>query len=519
MKAKLMFHKIAALMLTSAVMMTVSAISGISASAAGTEVNSPEALQSAVDAAGTDAATLTLTADITANSSIVIGKDQDITIDLGGFTLGRALDLPTAKGSVIIVEGGTLTVKDSSPEHTGCITGGYAADLGGGISCVKKEKTPSSLTLSGVAFKNNRAESGGAVYADSGCTVTISSCAFEGNGAKMGGAVTAMGDVTLDGCTIKNNIAELCGGGIYVNTKGKTTIKGKTAFSGNASGTDGGAVYVDDAPADHKAILFDNCVFRGNRADRDGGALFVCDDGVALSNTEITKNSAKKRGGAVFVDARYGITVRGLVIIKNNTCDDNKSMANLTLEDGAVDEAKIMDAGLYKGSHIAIGTTATSGKTYLSYSNFSKYQTRYFSADEGKLDFSKYIGRYSLMTTSASIFGNGNVDLIICFGLSALVLTVIIIVAKKKRMRAAAVMASASLNENQQGESDLPSENEVSKIEHSHTGEGGEKDDQNLKQDTEKVNKIYSDHSVNASCYMLSDPGTYLYHRKSICGR
>lgn len=125
----------------------------------------------------------------------------------------------------------------------------------------------------------------------------------------------------------------------------------------------GGAIYVDDAPADHQAILFESCIFCGNRAGRDGGAFFVCDDGVALSNTEITKNSAKKRGGAVFVDARYGITVRGLVTIDNNTCDDNKSMANLTLEDGTIDEAKIMNAGLYKGSHIAIGTTATSGKT------------------------------------------------------------------------------------------------------------------------------------------------------------
>lgn len=929
MKAKLIFKKIAAFLLSSVVIITTSAISGINVSAADIKVDSPEALQSAIDSAGTDTAAFTLTADINANSSIVIGEGQNITIDLGGFTLARSLDSPEAKGSVIIVEGGSLTIKDSSQEHTGCITGGSSTDFGGGICCLKKDRIPSTLTLSDITFKENKAGSGGAVYTDSGCTVTVSGCTFEGNSAEKGGAVAAMGDVTLNACTVKNNRAELYGGGIYVNTKDKdkVTIKGKTVFSSNSSGTDGGAVYaesgklivsdtsftdnqavvsggavvtaktaeaelsksafsrnkcsqnggavlnegslllkeisltdnsseygggiynsgsitvtgteitgntctekgggifqndgtvtlgggltkiksntknddendisfgtfskitvtgrferstrigmiisdlqteittgygknntvsannyffvnneeyrispdskktevvvekdpnsirnttktlvevyagekrtskneystpadawskavssaasdketvitlggdwvlsemseigsekhitidlnghyikrdldydkkskgglftvkdkavltvkdsspesagydgirggvltggassdtggcfeitekgkvimnggtiydcitdedggavriadgeftltggriyhcqtidsadscnggaifldkgtvrltdctvencssedhggaiysdggeiylkkvtfsgnqcrdyggaiclwdetllearncrfsdnkteedggavyVEDAPADHKAILFDNCIFRGNRADRDGGALFVCDDGVALSNTEITKNSAKKRGGAAFVDARYGITVRGLVTIKNNTCDDNKSMANLTLEDGTFDEAKIMNAGLYKGSHIAIGTTASSGKTYLSTSDFSRYQTRYFSADEGKLEFSKYLVRYSLLTTSASIFGNGNMAAIICIGVFFLVLTVIVIAVKKISMHRTA------LKEKLSGEKD---------------GEGGEKDDKN----------------------------------------
>ena len=654
MKTRLLLKKIAVFLFSSALIITTSAIAGIGVSAAGITVNSTEALQNAVDSAGTNAATLTLTSNITANSSIVIGNGQNITIDLGGFTLGRSLDSAETKGSVIIVEGGSLTVKDSSQEHTGCITGGAASDFGGGISCLKKDKVSSSLTLNSVAFKNNKAMSGGAVYVDNGCTMTANGCIFDGNSAKKGGAVAAMGDVTLDGCTIKSNSAEFYGGGIYVNTKDKAVIKGKNVFSGNSSGTDGGAVYaengkltvsdtsftenqavvsggsivtaktvsaelnkasfslnkchqnggailneenfllkessltdnnaeygggifqndgtvtlgggltkiksntingdenyqndvafssfskitvtgkfergtriglnlsdwqteattgygknntvsannyffmdneeyrissdsqkkevvieknpnsvrnttktlvevysgeqriskneygtpadawskavnatasdketvitlggdwvssemaeigsekhitidlnghyikrdlnydkkskgaiysdggeiylkkvtfsgnqcrdyggaiclwdetllevrsckfydnrteedggavyVEDAPADHKAILFESCIFRGNRADRDGGAFFICDDGVALSNTEITKNSAKKRGGAAFVDSRYGITVRGLVKIKDNTCDDNKSMANLTLE-------------------------------------------------------------------------------------------------------------------------------------------------------------------------------------------
>lgn len=154
MKTKMIFKKISAFLLISAVIMTASTLYGISVSAADITVNSPETLQNAVDSAGTNAATLTLTADITANSSIVIGEGQNITIDLSGFTLGRNLNSPEAKGSVIIVEGGTLTIKDSSSEQKGCITGGSSTDFGGGISCLKKEKIPSSLTLNNITLKD-----------------------------------------------------------------------------------------------------------------------------------------------------------------------------------------------------------------------------------------------------------------------------------------------------------------------------------------------------------------------------
>lgn len=80
MKTKMIFKKISAFLLISAVIMTASTLYGISVSAADITVNSPETLQNAVDSAGTNAATLTLTADITANSSIVIGEGQNISL-------------------------------------------------------------------------------------------------------------------------------------------------------------------------------------------------------------------------------------------------------------------------------------------------------------------------------------------------------------------------------------------------------------------------------------------------------
>ena len=314
MKNKLMLKKLAAFLLSSAVIVITSAISGISAFAAGIEVNSAEAMQSAVDSAGTDAATLTLTADITASSSIIIGEGQNITIDLSGFTLARNLSSPEAKGSVIIVEGGSLTVKDSSQEHKGVITGG-ASDFGGGISCLKKQTIPSSLTLSGVTFKDNKAGSGGAVYADSGCTVTVSGCTFEGNSAEKGGAVAVMGNVTLDGCAVKNNSAEICGGGIYVNAKDqdKVTIKGKTVFSGNSSGTEGGAVY-----AENGKLVVSDASFTDNQAVVSGGAVAIAKTGEAeLTKGAFSRNKCGKNGGAVLNE--------GALLLKESSLTENSA--------------------------------------------------------------------------------------------------------------------------------------------------------------------------------------------------
>lgn len=432
-----------------------------------------DAWSNAVNTAGSDKETvITLGGDWTISEMYETGSEKHITIDLNGHYIKRDLnyDKKSKGGLFTVKDKAVMTIKDSSPESTGydgikggVLTGGASSDTGGCFEITEKGKVimnggtiydcitdedggavriaDGEFTLTGGRIYHcqtiDSADScnGGAIFLDKGTVrltdSTIEDCSSEDHG---GAIYSDGGEIYLKKVTFSGNQCRDYGGAICLWDE--TLLEARYCrFSDNRTEEDGGAFYVEDAPADHKAILFESCIFRGNHADRDGGALFVCDDGVALSNTEITKNSAKKRGGAVFVDSRYGITVRGLVTIKNNTCDDNKSMANLTLEDGTFVEAKIMNAGLYKGSHIAIGTTAGSGKTYLSNSDFSKYQTRYFSADEGKTDFSKYLVRYSLLTTSASIFGNGNVAVIVCLGIISLVLTVIIIVVKKRRTR------------------------------------------------------------------------------------
>lgn len=280
---------------------------------------------------------------------------------------------------------------------------------------------------------------GGAIYLNEGVVrlsdCTIDDCYSEDSG---GAIYSDEGTIDLRNVTFSGNTCRDYGGAICLWNDTSLNARG-CVFSGNQTEEDGGALYIDDAPDDYGAILFDNCIFRRNKAGEDGGAIYVCDDCLALSNTEITNNYAKERGGAVFVDCRYRITLRGLVTIKDNTCDD-PSMANLTLEYGTFTDAKVMSSGIYKGSCIRIGTTHGSGETKLTHNSFNKYQVKYFEPDEGRIEFDRLGGRYITMVTSASIFGNGSPAVIICFGGFWFVLAVIVIAAKKENDKKASAL-------------------------------------------------------------------------------
>ena len=292
MKTRLLIKKTVSALLLSAVMASFLTLTDISVLAAGTKADTAEALQDAIHKAEMTAIKLTLTADITADKSIVIGSGQDITIDLDGHTLGRSLAAAETNGSVITVEGGTLTVNDSSAEHTGCITGGVSNSFGGGIYCVKKDKLPAALTLNGITLKANKAASGGGLYADSGCIVTAENCIFEGNSAEKGGAVTGIGTVTLTNCTVKDNKAAYYGGGVYAASKKAVTIQGHSVFSGNSSGTDGGAVLNAGTLLLKKSSLSDNHA-------KYGGGIYHTGT-LTVTDTQITANNCTENGGGLY---------------------------------------------------------------------------------------------------------------------------------------------------------------------------------------------------------------------------
>ena len=167
------------------------------------------ALQTMIDNAE-NGATITLDQDYISDrdedTAFIIPEGKNLTIDLAGYTIDRNLAAGEAKsdGNVFIVNG-TLTIKDTSSEGTGKVSGGNSTDAGG-------------------AF---RVLSGGVLNIEGG---TIS-----GNRSTNGGAIYNIGTVNISGGSIKDNTAQNSGGGIFNNDAGTLNLTGGNITNNSAA--------------------------------------------------------------------------------------------------------------------------------------------------------------------------------------------------------------------------------------------------------------------------------------------
>ena len=211
------------------------------------------ALVKAVNAGGE----VKLTKDIDLSDVLRIPSEKEVTLDLNGKTLNRGLEECRDLGSVIRVEpGATLTVKDSSNDNSGVITGG-ASWNGGGI-CNHGTLTLKGGTISGNKSLHETYGGGGGIfngsYNGSKATLTLEGGVIEYNKARNGGGIyNSDGTVVIKkgsysvtvlsqlktyetNVTIKNNEASASGSGIY--TERDISIQDAPNISGNENDED-----------------------------------------------------------------------------------------------------------------------------------------------------------------------------------------------------------------------------------------------------------------------------------------
>ena len=479
----------------------------------------------------TNEAVITVGGDYVLGSMLEMKANQHITIDLNGYCLRRDLDgeQESDGGLFILNSKSVLTIKDSRPKSAGyddvkggVLADGASTDTGG---CFQIKASGEVKMEGGTVYNCTTDLDGGCAHIENGkFTMTggrIYGCKTIDSADNCHGGAIYVADtgiysaVKLSDCKIDNCYSEDKGGGIF--TESGSLICNNVIFSGNHcrdhggaiclwnnteftahnctfvnnyAEDDGGAVYVNDAAGNHIPTLFMDCIFRNNEAGVDGGAIYVCDDGVALAGVEMTNNYAKNRGGAIFVDARYDIAVKGLVTIKDNSAGDAKP-SNLTLEFGTTRDALVKSAGLYRGSYIGIGTTKESDKDVaVTYHRTSRYQTQYFHPDSGTLKYeqSKYSHPYVQLVTS-SIFGEGSTLMIVILGTIGVMLMAAVIIYKKKKDKKLLAAEAADVSESIEIETvdSEPLENETLETETIETQtddsvineEGGAEDDQN----------------------------------------
>ena len=227
-------------------------------------------------------AEIQLTQDIALSDYLDIDNGLTVTLDLNGHTLSRSLYAADIDGHVIwIRKGGTLTIKDSSGDNSGKLTGGWAYN-GGGINV----STNSTLYFQGGTITGCKGAVTGGAICNKG------TCHFEGGviddcwGQDCGGIHNFDEDCTLtiSGGEIKN-CSSYGGGGGVVNY-GTATISGGT-FTGNHATTRGGAVWNDD----EATLTITGGTFTGNQANLYGGGVFSYGSFNMSGNPVITGNA------------------------------------------------------------------------------------------------------------------------------------------------------------------------------------------------------------------------------------
>ena len=191
---------------------------------------------------------------------------NSVVVDLNGHTIDRGM--PDSGGNVIKIDwNGSLTIKDSSPDKSGTITGGFTRSPGGGVY-VGQGCTfiMDGGSIYGNSTMDNDNCQGGGVYVGQGATFIMNDGSIINNSTygdseqkgPGGGVYVGQGATfTMNGGFITENWSQgsnTCqGGGVYVGQGAAFTMNGGT-INDNISTGNGSGVYV----ADNSTFSFNN---------------------------------------------------------------------------------------------------------------------------------------------------------------------------------------------------------------------------------------------------------------------
>lgn len=161
-----------------------------------------------------------------------------------------------------------------------------------------------------------------------GADASLTGITLRNGNASVGGGVLNNGKLTMDACTVADNVAEYLGGGIG-NLGGSLTISNCTIASNTVFGTGalswgGGGIFNDYQLAIHRATFLGNSVLSSRNESWGGGAIMTLSNNVSLFDSAFIGNTSNTLGGAISVVA-YGGPSSDLTV-KNSTFADNRAV-------------------------------------------------------------------------------------------------------------------------------------------------------------------------------------------------
>ncbi len=270
-----------------------------------------EAIQEANNSADTDCPGLPSSAD------------DRITFSVNG-TIALAATLPDIvlsylAGKLTIDGGGTVTISGSLFLRVMSVMPGADLELrnltiANGHSEVGAILNGGTLTVANSSFSGNSGVTGGAISNFSQAVLTVRDSVFSGNSAvSSGGAIYNLGQARVVNSMFSGNRAASGGG---IENAGGTLMVSHSTFSGNtasgsSAGDSGGAI------RNFGTLSIVNSTFSGNAAERDGGGIANWNAARIVCST-LSGNSARQRGGGIY-NARIQLQPGGIRMVLDNT--------------------------------------------------------------------------------------------------------------------------------------------------------------------------------------------------------
>ena len=312
-----------------------------------------------------------LDGDVTISQTITVSGD--VTLDLNGHVLKYK---STANGSVIKVEGGTLTITDSSPntphyfdvdESTGLWTWDSTA-----ASATAEQETVCGGVITGgtgtLNFPNTTSPvyNGGGVYVAPGGTLTMESgsivgCSANGSGLSLGGGVyldssanSNAGTFTMDGGRIIGCTAD-GGGGVLVALECNFTMNTGAVIQSCTAQMGGGVYYLGMSGSSGMFTLNGGTIQSCKALGGGGGG--VCNSGKFLMQNGLIENCASVKD----FNASGGVLNSGQFTMSGGTVESSITNSGTINADGGTVTGDVTNSGTITGSAGFIDGTTFSG--------------------------------------------------------------------------------------------------------------------------------------------------------------
>lgn len=233
-------------------------------------------------------------------------------------------------GGGIYLSHSTLECDNADIGHDDQSLANTTRGTGGGIYMIN-----SSLTSVNSRIMHNRSNSeGGGIKVVRTNTVYLANTHVCGNIAGFGGAADfyrTVGDMTISGCIISNNTANVMGGALIVGYLNTVHIQEGTLIAGNTAGDSGGGICLfQTASLDISAPGIIPVIFDQNTAANNGGGIYGF-SGSSIhgrGNVWLQRNTAKNGGGIYLTNSNCQL------VFSNSSFSVPRVSGNVANEDG-----------------------------------------------------------------------------------------------------------------------------------------------------------------------------------------